>query len=239
MHRRLVAAVAAIMLAVVGAVLLMSYVAAADSRAMAGMEITQVLVVAESVPAGTQAADVAELVALEELPAKAVAPGALTSLDQVEGQTVTDLEPGEQLLVSRFATPEPDSGPEVPAGMHEVSVLLESQRVIGSNLVPGDTVAVFITKNSQTHLTLHKVLVTRVQGGLTPPEPTEASGQAEPAPTPTPAPGGSVMVTIALSAPDAEKVVWAQEHGSVWLSLEPTDAPEKGTRVVTEENVYE
>lgn len=238
MHRRLVAAIAAIMLAVVGAVLLTSYVAAADRRAMAGLETTQVLVVAEPVAAGTQAADIAELVALEELPAKAVAPGALTSLDEVDGQTVsTDLEPGEQLLASRFATPEPDSGPEVPQGMHEVSVLLESQRVIGSDLLAGDTVAVYITKNSQTHLSLHKVLVTRVQGGLTPPEPTEES--AEPQPAPTPAPAGSVMVTLALSAPDAEKVVWAQEHGSVWLSLEPTDAPEKGTRVVTEENVYE
>jgi pilus assembly protein CpaB len=47
------------------------------------------------------------------------------------------------------------------------------------------------------------------------------------------------MVTLALTAPDAEKVVWARENGSIWLSLERTDVPEGGTRVITGEGIFE
>jgi pilus assembly protein CpaB len=237
-HRRLVAAVSAVLLALVGGVLLTGYVSAADQRAMAGMATAPVLVVVAPVPAGTPAEALVDLVAVEELPAKAVAPGALTTLDAVAGQqTTAELAPGEQVLASRFAVPE-KKGVEVPADMHELSVLLESQRVLGSSIVPGDRVGVFVSTEQGTHLTLHKVLVTRVQGGITPPTETEPpAGGAEPAPAPVPE--GSVMVTLALTAPDAEKVVWARENGSIWLSLERTDVPEGGTRVVTGEGIFE
>ncbi|MGW8565462.1 Flp pilus assembly protein CpaB [Isoptericola sp. NPDC055881] len=240
MNRRLLAALVAVVLAVVGGVLLLGYVGASDSRAMAGMRTTDVLVVTEPIPAGAAASVAADRVTLEELPAKAVADGALTSLDQVAGQeVVADLVPGEQLVAARFAAPAQDAGPHVPKGMQEVSVLLETQRVVGSTIAAGDTVGVFVSKDepAETHLTLHKVLVTRVQGGITPAAPQD--GGDETAPPPTAAPEGSVMITFALTAHDAETVVWAQEHGRIWLSLEPADARQQGTRTVTEENVDE
>ena len=37
------------------------------------------------------------------------------------------------------------------------------------------------------------------------------------------------MVTLAVTAADAEKVVYAAEHGTIWLSNEPTDAVATGT----------
>jgi hypothetical protein len=40
-----------------------------------------------------------------------------------------------------------------------------------------------------------------------------------------------VFVTLALDAPSVEKVVFAAEHGRVWLALEPKDANEGGTKV--------
>jgi pilus assembly protein CpaB len=46
------------------------------------------------------------------------------------------------------------------------------------------------------------------------------------------------MVTLALTAPSAEKVVFGAEHGKIWLSLEPANASVAGTRVVTEKNIY-
>ena len=48
-----------------------------------------------------------------------------------------------------------------------------------------------------------------------------------------------VMVTLALSAADAEEVVYGAEYGTLWLSLEPADVVLTGTRVVTRENVDE
>ncbi|WP_129788418.1 Flp pilus assembly protein CpaB [Promicromonospora panici] len=251
MRRRIVAAVAAILLAIVGVVLLTGYVAGADQRAMAGMKTTSVLVVTQSVAAGTKAEDLAELVAPKVLPARAVAPGALTSLDDVAGQEVTaDLVAGEQVLAERFAPPkkEKDGAVDIPKGMHEISIMLESQRVVGSSLVAGQTVGVFTTSHEsrRTHQVLHEALVTRVEGGFPPPD-AEPAGGAEPAGNAEPAggaeqeapavPEGSVVVTLALSAPDAETLVWSQEIGSIWLSREPVGAPRDGTRTVTEEEL--
>ena len=52
------------------------------------------------------------------------------------------------------------------------------------------------------------------------------------------APTGKLLVTLALDAPSVERVVFAAEHGTVWLSAEPSDAPEDGTKIVERGNVY-
>jgi pilus assembly protein CpaB len=46
------------------------------------------------------------------------------------------------------------------------------------------------------------------------------------------------MVTLALSAKDAETVVFGAEHGSLWLSSEPAGAQTGGTRIVAPDTVY-
>ena len=243
MHRRIIAALAAVLLAVVGVVLLTGYVSGADQRAMAGMKTTSVLVVTGPVEAGTPAEDLVKLVKPRELPRAAVAPGALTSLKQVSGKiTAADLVAGEQLLAGRFSAPGGKlQGVDVPDGMHEVTVMLESQRVLGSRIVAGDTVGVFVTSDQSrvTHLVLHQALVTRIEGGITP---SDAEGDAEPKSDAEPGtpvvPEGSVVVTLALSAPDAELLVWGQELGTVWLSREPVGTPKDGTRIVSEEVVF-
>src|SRR5918992_3395226 len=104
--RRLIAALAAVLLAGVGAVLLLGYVGSADKRAMAGMETVKVLVVQKRVPEGTPAEKLTGLVTTKTLPVKAVAPGTLSSLQPISGRVATtNLEPGEQLLASRFVDP--------------------------------------------------------------------------------------------------------------------------------------
>ena len=45
-------------------------------------------------------------------------------------------------------------------------------------------------------------------------------------------------MTLAIDAPAVEQVVFAAEHGFVWLSAEPADATEGGTKIVTRGNVY-
>src|SRR5918997_1055890 len=163
--RRLIAALAAVLLAGVGAVLLLSYVGSADKRAMAGMETVQVLVVEKRVPEGTPAEKLSELVTAKTLPVKAVAAGTLSSLEPIGGRvTTTDLHPGEQLLASRFVDPALLADPneiKIPKGMQELSLAMESQRILGGDLKPGATVGVFVSllkdinRPAQTHLVLH------------------------------------------------------------------------------------
>jgi pilus assembly protein CpaB len=47
------------------------------------------------------------------------------------------------------------------------------------------------------------------------------------------------MITLAVTAAQAEAVVFGMEHGTIWLTLEPADADTGGTSVVEPENIYE
>jgi len=48
----------------------------------------------------------------------------------------------------------------------------------------------------------------------------------------------SSCTTLAVTARDAEEVVFGAEHGTLWLSLEPDGADTSGTQVLTPDNVY-
>jgi pilus assembly protein CpaB len=242
MRRRLLAAAAALVLAVLGAVVLLAYARGADQRAMAGLRTVQVLVVAQPIAAGTPAEDLAELVSTEQLPAAAGVPGRITDLADLAGQVATaELQPGEQLLASRFAVPGSLQTPgtvAVPAGTEEVSVLLEPQRAVGGRLAAGDLVGVFVSLDPPaTHAVLHRVLVTQVQGAPAPAD-SAAQAEADTASAGSSAPTASLMVTLALTAEQAEGVVFGAEHGSLWLSLEPDGADLDETEVITPDNVH-
>jgi pilus assembly protein CpaB len=247
-RRRFLAATAALVLAVAGTVVLLAYVRGADARALAGVRTVEVLVVDQVVAEGTPGDELAGLVRTEQLPAKAAVEGAVTDLSALAGQVATvDLQPGEQLLASRFAAPEDLSLPGTvppPAGTSEVAVLLEPQRAIGGRIMAGDEIGVYISMDLEndagkkigvTHATLHGVLVTQVQGA---PAPAATEDGTETASSGGAAPSGNLMVTVAVPARDAELVVFGMEHGTVWLSLEPEGADSGGTKIVNQGNVY-
>lgn len=242
MKSRVVTGVVSVVLAVLGVSVVLAYAHGADTRAMAGVQAVDVFVVRTQIPKGTPAGNIAKLVRLESVPAKVAAVGSMTTLAAIAGDVaMVDLQPGEQLLASRFGTAESLQAVgtvATPKGMQELTVKLATERAMGGRLDVGDRVGVFISlpgtspDKSSTHLTLQKVLVTRVEGG------TPSSG-SDVATTPaSPAPGETVMVTLAVTAPAAEQVVYGTEHGTLWLSSEPSDANPGGTRVITGSGVY-
>ncbi|SDM64333.1 pilus assembly protein CpaB [Geodermatophilus siccatus] len=240
MRRRLLAALAALLLAATGAVVLLAYVRGADARALAGVRTVDVLVVDLPVAEGTPGDQLAELVRTERLPAKAAVPGAVTDLGELAGRVATvDLQPGEQLLAARFAVPEdlgvPGTVP-APEGAAEVSLLLEPQRAVGGRLAAGDTVGVHVSLDGRTHAVLSRVLVTQVQGAPV----AVADGEGtDTASSGGAAPSASLMVTLGLRPEAAEAVVFGMEHGTVWLSLEPEGVDPTGTEVLSPATVYD
>lgn len=106
MKRRLLAVIIASVLALAGVVMIALYVQGADQRAVAALEPTPVLVVTEQIGRGGTA-ELGTNVEQRTLPASAVAPGTLTSVDALAGLVAdTALHPGEQLFASRFVKPE-------------------------------------------------------------------------------------------------------------------------------------
>jgi pilus assembly protein CpaB len=229
MTRRIIAAVAAVLLAVVGAVVLVGYVSDADTRARAGEELVDVLVVGSEVPAGTSADALGGDVSLEQVPERLVAPGAVADAAELAGQVTTSpLLPGEQLVAGRFADPAalaPAGTVLAPDGMVEVSVSLDAQRAVGGVLEAGDKVGVQLTNEDQadggiTAYSVYRVftgvLVTRV---VAPDEGADASAP--------------YTVTLALSPEDASVVVLGTTSQSVWLSLEEASPGTAGTTSVS------
>jgi pilus assembly protein CpaB len=249
-NRRFVGLAAALLMAVVGTFALMAYVQSAKDKAVAGERMVAVLVVKSKIAKGTAVSKLGASVKRTEVPAKVKAEGAVTSLDALQGRvTATELLPGEQLVASRFVTPaQARAGTvNVPANLLRVSVALSAERMVGGAIAPGDTVGVFVSfapdvAPYETHLALHKVLVAAVAYGEAPDKSggdTKKEGDSKAGDTPAVAPSGNLLVTLALDAPSAEKVVFAAEHGSIWLAAEPKDAPTGGTRIVVPDNVYQ
>ena len=248
MRHRSLAMVGAIVLALIGTFTIVSYVQGADDRALAGESVVKVLVVQEQIPPGTPAVDLGDRVALEPVAEKVKADGAITNVKQLGSQVASaTLVPGEQIVEARFvaASAYRASGTAVtvPEGLLQTTVALDPQRAVGGVLSPGAKVAVVasFTDPDQSSIILHKVLVTNVQlaedqdDGSTNTDNADSSNQAKPGEAPT----GELLVTLALDAAAVERVVFAAEHGTLWLSLDPASASEEGTRIQDRGAIYQ
>ena len=264
MKTRLLGGIAALLVAIIGTVLLVSYVQNADKRALAGTETQTIYVVQKAIPAGTAADKIEASVTKKDVPKLALADNNVTDLASL-GSKVTSvaLMPGEQLLTSRMVEENAFLGPsrvQVPAGLQELTLKLPIERVAGGKVVAGDTVGVFLsleqateagadgqtgTKSSKTQLSFHKVLVTAsqfsngaaAQTGNSP----SASGtsQASSTTSTSKAPSDDMyLITIARNSADAERIVFAAEFGKVYLSKEPGDALETGASFVDSSRLF-
>lgn len=258
MNRRVIAIVTALLAAGLGGLIVLVYASGAEQRALAALDPVEVLIVAEPIPEGTPASALTDLVTATALPASAVGPGALTTLEDVADHvTTTAMQPGEQVLASRFADPATLATPgrvEVPEDMHEVSVLLDAPRALGGHLTAGETVGVVISRNEpdprETHLTQHRVLVTAVQGGLPPVAPATDAATADPAAagastdetaatqSAPPLPESAVMVSLAVPTEDVEEIVFAAEYHRLWLTREGETVPADPTEIVTDATLW-
>lgn len=247
MNRRIGGIIGAIVLALIGAVIVIAYANGADRRAESGTKVVAVYTVRSEIPAGTPAADLGDRVGRTDLPKKAVADGAITDLKDVKGLvTGALLVKGEQLVRARFTTPSAyqssGSSVAIPAGYLSTTISLAPERAVGGVLSPGTTVAITAsfgaegTVPAQSGVILQKVLVTNVQ--VTDPAAAETTDTTTDASRPGTTPQGSLLVTVALPNTDVARLIYATEHGTIWLSVEPRNAPEVPGGAVARTGVY-
>lgn len=156
MRRRVIAALVAIVLAVVGFVLVINYASRADERAMEGMETDDILVAVDTIPQGTSAEDMADQVETRAVPKAFQVGEPVTNLDDLAGQVaVAEIAAGEQLQQTRFATRDELRGrgdyqlPEGAQDLHQITVPLGTARALGGDIAAGDTVGVFISLDAE------------------------------------------------------------------------------------------
>lgn len=268
MNRRGIFGALALVLALAGGALLFLYVSGADDRALATLEPVPVLVVSNEIPAGLRTGEMADYVEVRDIPIDAVVPGALTEVGELpEGQVaVTALKPGEQVLAARFVSPDDNqvaASVPIPEGLQLVSIQLSPERVAGAQLNAGDKVGIFVSIDAeldstpapvvanpeddsvvaaagteveaetrfQTGLIANDVLVARVQGAIAQ-QSTDATSAEQ-------LPGSAVIVTLAVDAPLAGKVIFAQEAGSIWLTRQTPTTDPTGAQIVDSGTVFE
>lgn len=250
MKTRLLGGIAALLVAIIGTVLLVSYVQNADKRALASTETESIYVVEKAIPAGTAADKITASVAKKEVPKLALADNSVTDLSSLGTKvTAVTLMPGEQLLSSRMVEENAFLGPsrvQVPTGFQEITLKLPIERVAGGILKAGDTVGIFLSldqaatdaagaKSSKTQQTFHKVLVTAAQfsdgaAAQTGTSDNAAGASQVSSTSTTKAQGdGNYLITLARDSADAERIVFAAEFGKIYLSKEPDGAVESTT----------
>jgi Flp pilus assembly protein CpaB len=237
MRIRIIGAILALVLAVVGAIAVIAYVRDADVRAANGATLTQVYIIEEPVPAGTPGEEIGAYIRVQRLAANSIQPDHVSALSDLAGLVSTvPLLVGDQLVEGRFADPADlaaQGNVLVPDGLQEVTLALPVEQVVGGAVRGGSKVGVVVTiigvDAATTQFALNGVLVTRVQAGDSfNPVPSEDES----------APVATIMVTLALATHDVERVVFAAElqqnnAAGIWLSLQPEGSDPSGSVPVT------
>jgi pilus assembly protein CpaB len=237
MDRRKILLLVAAVIAAVGTLLVFLYVRGADSRADQRYDAVQVLRVVKPIAAGetVEAAQAAGKIESGSVSKKDLLPDALTGTEPIAGKiAVTSMYPGEQLIASKFGAAGASNGLAIPKGKIAISVNLSDPARVAGFVNPGAKVAIFLSSSGDnggyTRLLLPSVQVigagtTTVVSTTT----TDATGAqvAEQLP--------KTLLTLAVSQPEAEKVLFASTSGELTFGLLNADsqvAPSQGVNNV-------
>ena len=203
-------------------------------RQSSGGELVTVVVSERDVPAGTDLDDlIAEgAVTTRSIPRSALVQGAITQSSELKGRESTAaIAAGEQITTGRLRGSEqlPGGSLGIPDGFQAVTLPLEAPRVAGGLLQRSDHVTIFGTftniassQGSSPASTVTLVADVQVLRVTKPSEDSVGSGSNN----------TDSWVTLALKPRDAQKVVFAQEQGSVWMSLLPPNQHGVSSRAV-------
>jgi pilus assembly protein CpaB len=213
-------------MAVLGMLLAYLYTAGAADKAAkspAGSAETVTAYVAKSdLIVGTVWEDLTDLVEKRQVPVSLRPPGAITDPSQAEGKTlVRSMSQGEILTTVQFNKTGAESL-KIPEGMRALTISVPLPQGVGDYVQPGAKADIFVTFKgipnrpnpedaTLTQLLLSEVTVLANRRALS------AQAQAEGAAASND--GGEILLTLAVTVPQAEKIIFAKENGALWLTL--------------------
>jgi pilus assembly protein CpaB len=242
MRRRILIILVAAVFAGLSAVAVVAYTNGADRRAIEGKKGVWVLLAIDTIPAETTGAQIRSrrLARQVLMPAEAVPDGALAKIDDelADRALNTMLHPDQMLMAGQFAeasAPAPSASPTfaLPADKIAISVELGIAPQVAGQVDPGDEVTVFLTypkapKEGALQTTLALLSEIPVLNVGEKPAPN-----AWPTSTPVPAPAPSAspaeapepeeleryVVTMAVTQPEATKLIFGSNTGLLHLGL--------------------
>ncbi|HVL50005.1 MAG TPA: Flp pilus assembly protein CpaB [Actinomycetota bacterium] len=223
MKRSKIVVIGGAVLAVLGMLLSYLYTAgAARSGAVAPVDATTVpaYVATADLTVGTLWEDLADSIELRQVPASLRPPQAITDEEQASGKTlVRSMSQGEILTTVQFNATGAESL-KIPAGMRALTISVPLPQGVGDYIQPGSKADIYVTFKGMpgasaedanlTQLLLSDVTVLANRRALS------AKAQAEGA---APDDSGDILLTLAVTIEQAEKIIFAKENGGVWLTL--------------------
>jgi len=225
MTRRIIGVLLAIVLAVIGTAAVLFYVNRAENSVADGQTAVTVLIATKRIPAGTSGESIKSKGFVEEIvmPAATVPADSLTSvLTELDKMVLThDVQPRQLLLKGMFGSATKLSGGvALPEKMLAISIKTAVEEEVGGFVRPGSQVAIFVTLepvNGENKIT--KLLLPRVEtlavGAYGQDGATSSQGDDETRTKGT----VTLLVTVAVSQADAEKLIHSIRVGELYLAL--------------------
>lgn len=239
-NRRMLILVIAVALAGLTAFLTFNYANSADERAFKDAELVSVLLVKKDIPKGfpgDRALDEG-YVARESIPRKFFPAKAITNAQSLRGQVALGpLSPGVPVVEGSFVEPrlaQESFAQRLAKGMQAVTLAVSDVQGVARLVVPGDHVNMMVTLDEpgggpgaagggkQTQFVLQNIEVLAV-GNTTTIQPGEQAVQTQSLQAGQAMTVDSGLMTFAVPALDAERVVHANEIGTIHLTLVPPD----------------
>jgi pilus assembly protein CpaB len=240
--RRTLLLVAAIVVAALGTILIFAYVHNADNRALKDQEPVEVLVAKNLIKAGTLGSEAERTgdFKLQKIPRSATIEGVLSDPRPISNLVaVSDVYPGEQIITAKFAQSGTTSILPIPPGKIAVSARLGDPERVAGFVQPGSEIAVFVSitptepvpgvTGEITRILLPKMTVLAI-GPTTLRAAPEGEGNKEALPT--------AILTLAADQVQAEKLIWAQRHGALYLGLLTEDSKIVPAQLVHARNLF-
>jgi pilus assembly protein CpaB len=224
MTRRILGVLLAIVLAVMGTTAVLLYVNRAKNSVAAGQTAVKVLIATQRIPAGTSGESIKTKALVEEIvmPAATVPADTLTSIAaELDKLVLThDVQPRQLLLKGMFgAATKLSGGVALPEKMLALSVKTAVEEEVGGFIRPGSQVAIFLTLGNEEKGSITKLLLPRVEtlavGAYGQDAVTSSQGDAESKNKGT----VTLLVTVAVSQADAEKLIHAIRIGKLYMAL--------------------
>ena len=263
MGRRILAIVAAAVIALVGAVLVLLYARGADTRAVAAASPTTVYVTNAVIPAGTSMKDAVRLgqMVQTEVAARAKPVGALETIDDQNSALVAlaDIAPGQYVLNAAFGeTPIGQKALQVASGKLAVSMQLADPARVGDFVRPGSYLTIFMSYGlkdlgvgdaakafNEADLKATSILLDNVKviamgaQSLTPAPQPQATGDA--AADPNAAANANAtpqfLVTVEVDPEDAAKLIHGINNFQLYAGLRGSELKVDPKIVVTDQDL--
>jgi pilus assembly protein CpaB len=219
MGRRTLLLIAALVVAALGTTGVFLYVNGVDKRAEANLSLVQVLVATQPVDAGTTAKDAyaSGSLQLRRFLAESVdGLGALSDISTIENKVaLSPIAPGEAIVAGNFGSASDTSNLPIPPNKIAVSISVDVPGRVGGFVNAGSEVAIFFTENGASGQSSTRSLLPRVQviaAGSTTLATKDTSSTAPPT-------QDSALLTLAVDQADAQKLIFAKDHGTLTLAL--------------------